>query len=112
MRLIKNLLNVAPRLWGFAERLSLNVRKNIFYNVGIRTGSHDHKGFIIVPHVFTKRRSCYEGYFVADSYLLRSEIRINLRRNSEDICRDGWKSKKFNPNGFQDRTLLVCNSSI
>lgn len=33
MRLIKNSLYVAPRLWGFAERLSLNVRKKIFYNV-------------------------------------------------------------------------------
>ena len=33
MRLIKNSLYIAPRLWGFAERLSLNVRKRIFNNV-------------------------------------------------------------------------------
>ena len=33
MRLNKNSLYVAPRLWGFAERLSLNFRKKIFYNV-------------------------------------------------------------------------------
>ena len=75
--------------------------ENFFYYFGIRNGSCDAKELIVVPpNVFTKRRNCDEGYFVADSNLFKSEIRINLWINLEDICKEGWKSKKFNPNVF------------
>ena len=90
MRFIKNSLYIAPRLWRFAERLSLNVRKRIFndvfaiikitnktkillgennlnfndffYNIGIRMGSHDPKGFIIIPDKMNISKSTYQIY--------------------------------------------------
>tara|TARA_Y100001978_G_C23652119_1_gene413996 strand:- start:266 stop:1324 length:1059 start_codon:yes stop_codon:yes gene_type:complete len=53
-----------------------------------------------VPYVFTERRKGDAGYVVADNSLSISKINISCRRTIEDMCRDGWKWKKLNPNGF------------
>jgi UDP-glucose 4-epimerase len=39
-------------------------------------------------------------YVVADNSLSNSKINILTKRNIEDMCRDGWKWKKLNPNGY------------
>ena len=53
-----------------------------------------------VPFVFDKRRIGDAPFIVADNSLLISKMNISHFRSIEDMCRDGWKWKKLNPNGF------------
>ena len=53
-----------------------------------------------VPYVFTDRRSGDACYVVADNSLLLNEFKIRPQMSLEDMCRDGWKWKNLNPNGF------------
>ena len=39
-------------------------------------------------------------FVVADNSLLRSKFNIVPKRTIEDMCRDGWKWIKQNPNGI------------
>ena len=54
-----------------------------------------------VPIVFDKRRMGDAPYVVADNTLSTSKFNISNKRSIEDMCRDGWKWKKLNPNGFK-----------
>ena len=53
-----------------------------------------------VPYVFTGRRSGDACSLVADNSLLLNEFKFRPKMNIEDMCRDGWKWKSLNPNGF------------
>ena len=53
-----------------------------------------------VPYTYEKRRDGDASYVVADNQLLISKMNIFLNRNIEDMCRDGWRWKKLNPNGY------------
>ena len=53
-----------------------------------------------IPYVFEERRMGDVPYVVADNTLSTSKINISTKRSLEDMCRDGWKWKKLNPNGF------------
>ena len=53
-----------------------------------------------VPYIFTSRRIGDTCYLVADNSCLRSEFHITPKKSIEDMCRDGWRWKKLNPNGF------------
>ena len=53
-----------------------------------------------IPYVFSKRRKGDKCYVVADNKLMKSQLKIVLKMTIEDMCRDGWKWKKLNPNGY------------
>lgn len=53
-----------------------------------------------IPYVFAGRRMGDAPYVVADNSLSNSKINILTKRNIEDMCIDGWKWKKLNPNGY------------
>ncbi len=53
-----------------------------------------------VPFIFTDRRIGDACYVVADNSFLKSEINITPKRSLEDMCRDGWRWKILNPNGY------------
>ena len=53
-----------------------------------------------VPYIFTDRRPGDVCYLVADNSFLKSEFNIHPKMSIEDMCKDGWKWKSLNPNGF------------
>ena len=53
-----------------------------------------------VPYVFAKRRRGDKCSLVADNSLLISTLKITPKSSIEDMCRDGWRWKKLNPNGY------------
>ena len=53
-----------------------------------------------IPYVFTNRREGDACYLIADNSFLISEFNITPKKSIEDMCRDGWKWKKLNPNGI------------
>lgn len=55
-----------------------------------------------INYKFTDRRKGDVPFLVADNKLATSLICWNPRRNLEDMCRDGWKWQKLNPNGFKN----------
>ncbi len=81
-----------------------------YFNLNIGTGlgtsvlelvkTFERVNNVEVPFVFEKRRMGDVPNVVADNTLSISKIKISTKRNLEDMCRDGWKWKKLNPNGF------------
>ena len=55
---------------------------------------------VVVPYVFCNRRPGDACSLVADNSLLISKLNIIPKMSLEDMCRDGWKWKKLNPNGY------------
>ena len=52
-----------------------------------------------VPYVFSDRRPGDLCSVVADNSKLISELDLRPKMSIEDMCRDGWKWKRLNPNG-------------
>jgi len=53
-----------------------------------------------VPYVFSERRPGDLCSLVADNSMLISKLGIRPKMSIEDMCRDGWKWKRLNPNGY------------
>ena len=90
------------------ENLFHNSSKYINLNIGTGIGTtvldlvktFEKVNNVKVPYVFTGRRSGDVCYLVADNSLLLNDFKIRPKMNIEDMCRDGWKWKNLNPNGF------------
>ena len=54
-----------------------------------------------VPHIFVNRRPGDNCFIVADNSLLISKFNIVPKLKIEDMCRDGWRWKKLNPDGYK-----------
>ena len=84
--------------------------KPTYFNLNIGTGlgtsvielvkKFEEVNDVKVPILFDKRRLGDAPYVVADNTLSTSKFNISTKRSIEDMCRDGWKWKKLNPNGF------------
>ena len=84
--------------------------KSIFQNLNIGTGIgtsvldlikiFEKVNNIKVPYVFTDRRVGDSCFLVADNSLLISQLGIVPKFKIEDMCKDGWKWKQLNPNGY------------
>lgn len=84
--------------------------KPTYFNLNIGTGlgtsvlelvkTFEKVNKVKVPYIFAKRRAGDTSYVVADNSLSMKKMNIFPKRNIEDMCRDGWKWKKLNPNGF------------
>ena len=53
-----------------------------------------------VPYVFSKRRPGDKCTVVADVSFVESVLKITPKMTIEDMCRDGWRWKNLNPNGY------------
>ena len=90
------------------ENLFHNESRYIDLNIGTGIGTSvldlvktfEKVNNVKVPYVFSNRRIGDMAYLVADNSLLKSEFKISPKRNLEEMCRDGWKWKSLNPNGF------------
>ena len=79
---------------------SLNIGTGIGTSVLDLVKTFEKVNNVKVPYVFEERRSGDASCVIADNSLLISKMNIIPKRNIEDMCRDGWKWKKLNPNGF------------
>ncbi len=83
---------------------------SVFFNINIGTSigtsvldlisTFERVNNVKVPYVFSKRREGDAAFVVADNSLLISKFDIVPKRNLEDMCKDGWKWKSLNPNGY------------
>ena len=53
-----------------------------------------------VPYIFAKRRKGDSSYVVADNSSMISKLNITSMRSIEIMCKDGWRWKSRNPNGY------------
>ena len=55
---------------------------------------------IEIPYVFSKRRRGDKGIVYADNSLATKLLNWKPKKSVEEMCRDGWKWKLKNPNGY------------
>ena len=55
---------------------------------------------IKVPYIFDKRRKGDNCFVVANNDLMTSKFKIFPKFSLEQMCKDGWRWKKFNPRGY------------
>jgi UDP-glucose 4-epimerase len=53
-----------------------------------------------IPYLITERRSSYAAITVADPTAAKQQLGWQIRRNLDDICRDGWTWQQANPHGY------------
>ena len=87
-------------IYSFSEFLNLNVGTGIGTSVLDLVKTFERVNNIELPYSFTKRRIGDSCYVVADTSLSFNKLNISPKRNIEDMCRDGWRWKKLNPNGY------------
>ena len=93
---LEYLLNKKPQI----INLNLGTSKGISVIDLINTFIKVNK--IEVPFKITGRRPGDLGYLVANNSLSTSILDWEPKRNLDDMCRDGWKWHKNNPNGFKN----------
>ena len=84
--------------------------KPIYVNLNIETGigtsvlelvkTFEKVNDIKVPYIFVDRRKGDMPNVVTDNSLSISKFNIFYKKNIENMCRDGWKWKLLNPNGY------------
>ena len=90
------------------EDLFYNESRYINLNIGTGIGTSvlelikifEKVNKVKVPYVFANRRKGDACYVVADNSYLVSEFNISPKFNVEEMCRDGWRWKILNPNGY------------
>ena len=55
-----------------------------------------------VDYVFAQRRDRDSPFIVADNSKAKRLLKWEPIKNLEDMCRDGWKWRKINPNGYKN----------
>ena len=54
-----------------------------------------------IPYIFAKRREGDLAHVVADNTEALKRLKWEPKRNLEDMCLDGWRWQKMNPNGYE-----------
>ncbi len=91
------------------EFLTRNEPQAINLNLGTGTGTsvleliNIFKGVskVDIPYKFAERRKGDSAYVVADNSLAKELLNWEPKRNLKDMCKDGWRWVKLNPNGYQ-----------
>ena len=88
----------------------LSKKKSTFLKINVGTGKGTSvldliKTFEVVnnvklPYIFKSRRPGDVAHLVSDNSFLKSKLHINPKRSLIDMCRDGWKWKRLNPEGY------------
>ena len=104
-----HVMDLAEAHINILENLFQNNQSFINLNIGTGIGTSvlelikifEKVNNIKLPYVFSKRRLGDACYVVADNSKLINKFKIVPKFSIEDICRDGWKWKKQNPNGYK-----------
>ena len=83
-----------------SQYLKLNIGTGLGTSILELVSVFERVNNVKVPFVFEKRRIGDSPFVVADNSLLISKMNITPSRSIEDMCRDGWKWKKLNPDGY------------
>jgi len=83
-----------------SKYLDLNVGTGIGTSVLDLIKTFERVNHVKVPYVFAERRLGDKCYVVADNSFLQSELKIVPKLSIEKMCKDGWRWKKLNPNGY------------
>ncbi len=90
------------------EYMMISRGMNINLNIGTGIGTSvldlvktfERVNNIKVPYVFADRRIGDSCYVVANNSLSINKLDITTPRDIEDMCLDGWRWKKLNPDGY------------
>ena len=106
-----HVMDVADAHIKVLENLFTNENESSFlkFNIGTGRGTSvmellkvfEKVNNVKVPYVFSKRRPGDACTVVADVSFVKSVLKITPKMTIEDMCIDGWRWKKLNPNGYQ-----------
>ena len=104
-----HVMDVADAHIKVLENLFINESSFLKFNIGTGKGTSvmellkifEKVNNVKVPYVFSKRRPGDTCKVVADVSFVKSALKITPKMTIEDMCRDGWRWKKLNPNGYQ-----------
>lgn len=82
--------------------------KNIKLNIGTGKGTSvlelikifERVNKVEVPYIFSARRDGDTHFIVANNQKAKEVLNWSPKRGIEEMCKDGWKWKRLNPNGY------------
>ncbi len=103
-----HIMDLAKAHIGVMEHLISNKPNYLKINIGTGKGTSvldlvktfEKVNNVSVPYVFSDRRPGDLCSLIADNSMLINELEIRPKMSIETMCRDGWKWKKLNPNGY------------
>ena len=109
---VRDYIHVMDLAEGHAKTLDYlkqNKPMNLTMNIGTSKGTSvlelietfQRVNNIEIPHLFEKRREGDVARLVADNSLLKKTLDWFPKRSLEEMCIDGWKWQRLNPNGFE-----------
>ena len=103
-----HVMDLAESFIGILNYLISN--KPVYFNLNIGTGkgtsvlkllkTFEKVNKVKVPYSFCERRKGDVPFLVAENSLLRSRFNIFPKRNIEIMCKDAWRWKLLNPEGY------------
>ena len=90
------------------EYLMNEESKNIKLNIGTGKGTSvlelikifERVNKVEVPYIFSGRRDGDTHFIVANNQKVKEVLNWSPKRGIEEMCKDGWKWKRLNPNGY------------
>ena len=92
---LEYLINNPPQL------INLNLGTGIGTSVLELISTFERINKIKIPYVFNARREGDVPISIADNTLAIEKLNWSIERNLEDMCRDFWKWRLENPNGYK-----------
>ena len=92
---LENLLISKPQL------LNLNIGTGISTSVLDLITCFEKVNKVKVPYRFTDKREGDVARVAANNSLAISHLKWRPKRNLEEMCIDGWRWEKMNPNGYE-----------
>lgn len=108
---IRDYIHVMDLAESFIEILNYLIsNKPVYFNLNIGTGkgtsvlkllkTFEKVNKVKVPYCFCERRKGDVPFLVAENSLLRSRFNIFPKRDIEIMCKDAWRWKLLNPEGY------------
>jgi UDP-glucose 4-epimerase len=94
-------LKALERLEGNSGLVTCNLGTGQGYSVMEMVRSFERVTGGVIPYEVTGRRSGDVGACYADSSFAERELNWRARRSLYDMCEDGWRWQKMNPNGYR-----------
>ena len=103
-----HIMDVAEGHCAALSHLNFNSPQIFFLNLGRGVGTSvlelinvfEEVNGCKIPYIFSKRRSGDVASLIADNKYALEKINWKPKRNLYDMCKDGWKWQKNNPNGY------------
>lgn len=104
-----HVMDLAEAHINILERLILGESRFLTVNIGTGKGTSvlellkifEKVNNVKIPYSFSKRRKGDKSYVVSDNKFLKKELKFEPKLTIEDMCIDGWRWRKLNPNGYK-----------